>query len=210
MLTLPDNPVITFIAPMYHNRPMIAYSLLEQTYCNWRLLLIHDGPMDYEFKEGRDWQDRRIKFIVTKKHSGSKWGHPLRQLGLDYLAGRAMDEQLGDLVFQETTHVVISNADNYHVPGFCEYMLKPFADDRTALTYCTQFAHNHQDWRIIPVEFMLGRIDCCCVVVEKELAIEVGWRSMEEASDWTYIQDCISKIKNHNYVPVTGCLVVHN
>ena len=35
---------ILFIATIYETYPIIVPALLEQTYKNWELMLVHDGP----------------------------------------------------------------------------------------------------------------------------------------------------------------------
>lgn len=202
--TKPDGePIVTFIGICYEQVPILAWSLLAQTYPNWRLYLYHDGPASHgEFSLRllpRDW---RIQYKVRTVNSGNRWGHPLRT--------EAIQQIKEGKLFPETTHVVVTNADNYYVPGFCERMLRPFKNDPiTIATYSQLLGHNYQDWRLIETQFMLGHCDPCAFMFRKEAACRFGWEGAEETSDWNYVEK-IYKTYKHRFRKIDGCLVIHN
>ena len=187
---------VTFICTIFNSYPQIISSLLLQTHKNWELILIHDGPSENGMRSYIP-EDSRIKYIETDTRAGN-WGHSLRQLAL-----REMD--LGD-------YVVITNADNYYVPVYTEYMLRGFNKSHTAVaTYCDAMVHSYKAWQVIPVKFERGFIDCGGVMVKKEVACEVGWRDTEtHSSDWTYFSDIAARYSPKNFIPVKGCLFIHN
>ena len=125
--TSPEKKV-TFICPIYNQRPLLAYALLEQTNPNWELWLIHDGPGKVDAP-----QDERIKVIVTPERRNN-WGHSYRSEYLQQVT---------------TDYVCITNADNYIVPVFIEYMLKGF-DQNTIGVYCAEMVHSYKAWQTIP------------------------------------------------------------
>lgn len=189
---------VTVICTIFETYPQIISSLILQTHQDWELFLIHDGPCKM-YKEIRAMADTdpRIKFIQTKIRK-EHWGHPLRKMALDTYS-------LGEFV-------VITNADNYYVPTFMEYMIKGFKKSHTAVaTYCEKMIHSYRAWDIINCRLELGYIDCGGVMVRSEIAREVGWRSLtEHSADWTYFNDIATKYTWRNFIQVKGSLFVHN
>lgn len=192
-----DPDTVVFICPIYRNYPQIISSLLLQTHRNWRLLLIHDGP---DTEHVRRWvpADERITFLETPKHGG-KWGHYIRQVALQHY------RSLGDFV-------VITNPDNYHVPVYCEYMLRGFQEKETAVAvYCSEMVHSYKAWRVIPCRLEQGYLDSAGVMVRSWPAAEVGWQDItSHSADWTYFSDLINQYGPHRFRKVTGCLLIHN
>lgn len=200
------NDKIVFICTIYEQYPQIIASLMCQTYPHWELLLIHDGPGSDDAKymeaynENMQRQDARIKFIETPERK-QNYGHPIRQWALNHLDG-----------LTDASYVVITNADNYYVPIFCEKMLTGFKKYYTAVaTYCDQMVHSYKGWQTILVKFQKGYIDCGGVMVKREIACEVGWRDIEgHSADWTYFSDIAARYNLKSFIPVKGCLLVHN
>lgn len=195
---------VVFICPIFNMYPQIISSLLCQTHKNWELLLIHNGPCDNNLKQVvSNYKDKRVKFIEYQENTGS-WGHKLRNWALEELRENRLSEN--------AAYVVITNADNYHAPVFTEYLIRGFKRSHTAVaTYCDSMVHNYKDWQVIPVKFEKGYIDCAGVMVKKEIATEVGWRDTDShSSDWTYFSDIASRYSPRNFIPVRGCLLMHN
>lgn len=199
----PPGDKIVFICPVFDAYPEIISSLICQTHTNWQLLLICDNPdHDAIEKTVKAVNDPRVVYI--HKERVAKWGHPLRQWALNELKENAL--------IKDAAYVVITNADNYHVPSFCEKMLAGFYKDSKAVaTYCTQMVHNYVDWRVMQCSLKKGFIDCAGVMVKKEAACEVGWNDVDSHSaDWFYFNDIIKKYGLPSFKPVPGCLLIHN
>lgn len=192
----PKGDKVTFICTIYNTYPQIISSLILQTHKNWELILIHDGPNDNNLKSLIP-DDDRIKYIETEERKGN-YGHHLRQWALKEL-------ELGDFV-------AITNADNYYVPTFAEYMVKGFSKSHTAVaTYCTETVHSYKAWQVLPAKLERGFLDCGAVVIKSNIAKEVGWRDIHEHSaDWTFFSDIAAKYSWRNFLPVKGTLFVHN
>jgi len=195
-----EDSKVTFICTIYQSFPQIISSLLMQTYKNWELLLLHDGPNDTGLKEiVENYNDKRVIYIESEVRKNN-FGHHLRDWALEEIkAGKLND----------TDYIVITNADNYHVPVYCEYMLKGFKSG-TVATYCSDMVHSYQAWKIIPVELKRGFVDCAGVMVKKDAACSVGWKDMSHSSDWTYFNKLMNKYGKNNFAKVTGCLLTHN
>jgi len=196
-ITNPKDKVL-FICPVYNTYPEILSSLLCQTHQNWELRLIHDGPNTTGLKELIDTiNDKRITYIENKERFAN-WGHKIRQ------------DELKRLNESDADFVVVTNADNHHVPTYCEYMLKGF-DSKYVAVYCSDMVHSYKAWQVIPCKLQLGYLDCAGVMVRKEVAQEIGWRDIvSHSSDWGYFSDIIKKYGAHKFQVVKGCLLIHN
>lgn len=190
---------VAFICPAYNSYPQIISSLICQTHKDWELFILHDGPNTTGLKELIT--DPRIHYQETPERTGN-WGHHLRQWALKNLKELCPDAD----------YVVITNADNYHVPVYTEYLVKALENNPTAVAaYCSDMVHNYKAWQIIPCRLQLGFIDCGGVMVKKEVACQVGWRDIEShSSDWTYFSDIIEKYGAARWTKVAGCLLIHN
>lgn len=188
---------VVFICPIFKSYPQIISSLLMQTHANWRLILIHDGP---DTENVAQWvpADPRIVFFESPKHGGC-WGHYIRQVGIKQFSSQ------GDFV-------VVTNPDNYHVPVYCEYMLRGFRQRETAVAvYCSEMVHSYRAWRVIPCRLEQGYLDCAGVMVRSWAALQVGWREItEHSADWTYFSDLIARYGPHRFHKVDGVLLIHN
>lgn len=189
---------IAFICPIYNSHPVIVASLIAQTHPDWHLFLLHDGPSDMDIRGIVEaMKDPRITYIETETRQGN-WGHGYRQ---EYL------EKLKDSDFD---FITITNGDNYHMPTYCEYMLKGFTNGQVA-SYCSHMVHSYTAWKIIDCKLQQGYVDCAGVMVRKDVACEIGWRDINShSSDWVYFEDIIKKYGVAKFAKVTGCLLSHN
>lgn len=193
-----SNAKIAFICPVYNSYPEIISSLINQTHTKWELHLVHDGPNSTGLRKLVETiNDPRIIYTETENRSG-KWGHMLRRDWLEKLKGSDAD------------YICITNADNFHVPTYCEYMLKGFTNGQVA-TYCAQMSHSYIGWKIIDCKLQLGHIDCAGVLVRADVATDVGWTDIEgHSSDWTYFKAIMDKYGKEKFTKVDGMLLVHN
>lgn len=189
---------VAFICPIFNSYPEIISSLINQTHTNWHLYLIHDGPSTYDMQAIVEaTRDERITYIETEKRVGN-WGHMLRQ------------EWLKKLKTSDNDYIVITNADNFHAPTYCEYMLKGFASGHVAV-YCSHMIHSYIGWNIINCRLQRGYVDCAGVMIRKDVACEVGWNNTDaHSADWLYFQDIINKYGANKFGMVKGCLLSHN
>lgn len=189
---------VAFICPIYNSHPQIISSLINQTHSNWELHLIHDGPNSTELRKLVETiNDHRILYTETEARVG-KWGHLYRQQWLQKLKGTNVD------------YICVTNADNFHAPTYCEYMLKGFTNGQVA-TYCAQMSHSYIGWKIIDCRLHLGYLDSAGVLVRADVATEIGWPDTEgHSSDWTYFKAIIDKYGSDKFAKVDGMLLVHN
>lgn len=188
---------VTVICPIYNGYPEIIGSMLNQTHKNWTLKLVHDGPNSTGIREFVAMiNDPRIEYSETAVHQG-KWGHYIRANEIHALSN--------------TDFVVVTNADNHHVPIYLERMLIGFNLPNTVATYCSDMIHSYVGWVVIPCSLNRGYVDCAGVMVRAEIAKEIGWQDTENhSSDWTYFEGIIKKYGAEKFRKVIGVLLIHN
>ncbi len=211
------KPKVAIVCPAFERFPEIISAMVCQTYRDWELLLIHNGPESgYIKKILTAINDDRIKFIETETNTGT-WGHVNRKWALDEIkAGR---------MAKDAEYVLITNDDNYHVPGALDLYLRTFAEKpHVVAVYCGGIVHNYwavdparggnrgTGWESRKTDLRKGDIDCAAVMVRKDVACQVGWQQPEiEASDWTYFSNILNLYPADKYwAKVEGNLLVHN
>jgi hypothetical protein len=193
----PSSDKVTVICPIYNSYPFIISSMIAQTHQNWELLLVHDGPNENGLsKIVKSIGDNRIKYSETDKRSGN-WGHKIRSEEIQKLPTNGF--------------VLITNADNYHVPAYMEKMLSGFTSDYIKATYCSKMVHSYIQWGTIDCQLKRGYIDCAGVLIRNEVAKRVGWNDIESHSaDWFFFNEIARKYGQSSFNRVEGCLLIHN
>ena len=186
-------PRVHIIAPYYQTYPILCDSLRLQTHQDWTLDLIHDGLPLPSF-QGEWNRDPRIVVRATPARHND-FGHSLRADGLTKLAQQNPRAEF----------VVVSNHDNYYVPGFLAMMLSHMGNHQGV--YCDA-VYNGLKWGVLAAELRLACIDCGCVMVRSQWAIEAGWRSRRHAGDWDWINDMLQRTQD--FVRLPRPLFVHN
>lgn len=189
---------VLVIAPIYNYYPILLHALELQSHGDWQLLLIHDGPNRTGLKALlKRIADPRVRYCETPVRFDD-WGHSLRAFMLDEIK---REQVPGD-------YIVITNADNYYVPTFLEYTLRAFSPGIVAV-YCSM-VHNHYDWTLIDTALVRKKIDCGCLVVTREAALSVGWRSRLYHADWIYVEDLVCRFGASRFQKIENVLFVHN
>lgn len=190
------NPLVSIIVPVYDHYPVVVTSLLLQTYQNFEIIVVHDGPIPEDFKKIiTGFDSSKIRLLNTSKRFDD-WGHTPRSFGL-----RQVNEK--------SKFVVFTGADNYYVPKFLELMLAAFTNDQTTAAYCN-LLHNYWDWTLINTKLVMGSIDCGCVMVRTEIAQEIGWKHRKHIADWLFMDELIKRKGKRTVTKVQKILFVHN
>ena len=187
-----------FIAPWYSDYyPVLPASLLNQSHQDWKLLMIHDGPVHKE-ENIPTIKDARVQILYTQSRAND-YGHSLRAL--------VVNEFLDSLIPPEPGDVIIhTNADNYYLPHFCERMAPP---SWKKATYCDML-HSHWRWAHKVADLNIAKIDCGCVVAERELAVKAGWPTRRWEADWDWIQAMIDIESRDAFMHIEETLFIHN
>jgi hypothetical protein len=200
-LTSRGNQIL-FICLIFNSYPGIISSLLLQSHPNWRLWLIHDGPNSTGLARiVENVNDKRITYLETKDRIGN-WGHEWRRWALDEIKAKR--------AFPDCDYIVVTNADNYYTPVFCQMMLGGI-DENVLATYCSQMVHSYTGWSVINCKMERGHIDAGNVMIRSDVACDVGWRKPKmHSADWFYFNDIMTKYGRDKFAMVPGCLFVHN
>lgn len=189
---------VVFVSPIYNSFPLLAVSLKDQTYENWELLLVHDGPSDELPEVARSIieGDSRIRMIETEERAND-WGQTPRIRGLEELAKN-----------READFVVVTGSDNFHAPGYTEKMLEHF-DEGICVTYC-DMVHEYYKWRNFETRLEYSFIDCGCVMARVETALAAGMNDTSYQGDWRYVADLIGQCGTKAFRKVKATLYIHN
>ena len=204
---------VIIISPAHVRYPIIVSSMINQTYKNWELHLVHSGraPADYP-----RFNDPRIKFYEVADRKN--YGHPTR---VEWLNKIRSGEIQGD-------YVLVTNDDNFHVPHFLEKLIKPLEINKMLVgSYCSAMVHNYKGdgteifdpeighvidgYGVMDIKPERGYIDCACAVVRAKQAADAGWPSTAHSSDWDYLNIIAQRSGGWNkFKLVFGTLLTHN
>ena len=62
----------------------------------------------------------------------------------------------------------------------------------------------------MPPDLRHTRVDCGCLLVRREAALAVGWKSREHAADWVYVAELIARYGGDRIRLIENVLFVHN
>ena len=205
---------VIVIAPAYLRYPVLVSSMIAQTYHNWELHLVHDGPAPNDYPR---FADPRVVF-TEEPGPRKNYGHPIREQYLQKIKSGKLSG----------AYVVVTNDDNYHAPFYLEKLVKALDEHPDAPgAYCSGMVHNYagfpgqapepgkqnveNGYNIIQVKPQRGFIDCAAVMVRAKYAGQYGWPDYSHSSDWTYL----NRIAVHTggwqrFRVAPGVLLTHN
>ena len=196
-----NNPLISFIIPHYNDCAVVIPSLYAQTYKNFEIILVHDGPtegtQDAQIINGYMY-DPRLKLHEIPGPNGD-WGHEARAYGLEHI------DHASELI-------VFGGSDNYYVPTFLEEMVKPFQNEKVQATICNCI-HNIRHYEfIMECKIQYSLIDCGNFMTRTKNAQEVGWKKRDYNADWWYINEIQQKYCKgpESVKKINKILFVHN
>lgn len=177
---------------------------LCQTYQDWELWIVHDGPNE-EVKEWVDaYKEKRVLYKNSKERHGN-YGHNNRR---DFCK------------LVETPYVHITNADNQYMPLFLEILMREIKE-RNLDMILTWIAHNYPGvqpenrepeipYNILRPHPSINRTDFCNFIVKTDLVNKTGWNHIEfTGQDGMLAQEIVAwHIAKWWVYP--GILAVHN
>jgi glycosyltransferase involved in cell wall biosynthesis len=170
----------------YDKIAVLVHSFMCQTYCDFRLVVIHDGH-DAEMQELlaalKKRYPARLDYFFTENRFNDH-GHSLRAIAIEQC---------------NSEFIMITNDDNYYVPVFLEKMFEKIDGERLEFVLC-DMVHNY-DWRprggkdsynAFITEPRKDRVDIGCFIVKTAVAKEVGFRDRSFAADGTFVDDIMA------------------
>lgn len=175
-------------------------SVRAQTYTNWRLHLVHDGPLSAEVGQKAVIEltrDARVVWAATPERRGH-FGHPHRQATLEALT-------------KTCAWVGLNNGDNYLAPVFLEWLLATALAAPAGgcdLVHC-DMVRSHKGWKPFPTRPRRGQLDLGAFLVRSALAKQVKFDNFGFAGDGDWINRLMSR-PAVRVRRVPAVLMVHN
>jgi hypothetical protein len=171
----------------------LYYAILAQTYPNWKLLFVHDGP--YSGPGVPQFSDPRVEWVETPARL-AKFGHPYRQMASERLQAAGCQ------------WIGMTNQDNYYVPVYFEWMLAAAIAKQVPFVYC-DMVHSHKKWKPLITKPTRGAIDLGAFLARSDLVAKVKFDQTGFAADGDFVQRLVQAAKNRvEKVPAT--IFLHN
>ena len=204
-----DPPIFEVISVAYQRYgelEIFVLSWINQSFKNWKLRVIHDGP-DEQFLETMTRLAERsagqIEFECTT-HRYNDYGHSLRECGLRSATG---------------DYVLLTNADNYYVPQTVRF-LTGAAQHSNADVLLFDMVHSHTapggrdlpPYSFFETDYKRFALDIGCAAVRLKLASRAGFRDKTHDGDATYFEDiAIAKSPEALHIwKIPQVFLVHN
>jgi hypothetical protein len=153
-------------------------SLAEQTFKNFEVVFLHDGPRTRNVEEDLDLESLNLDITHVSTHERfNLWGHPQRHLGVQIAKG---------------DYIIHFNCDNYLEPFALEKLDELFTSrpDLDAIVFSIRW--NGGYFPGVPVH--TGNIDCLQMCASRKVWKEIGgWYRYDGCSDGHIYQDIASK-----------------
>lgn len=196
---VPGNPKVTSVIASYR-RPRQLLScvscLMAQTYKNYELIVVHDGPDETgvirELVAGLRRIDDRVHYYEMDENKAD-WGNSSKEYGSKLATG--------DFIHH-------SNDDNYYAPVFYEAMLHALQTTQTGIAYCNMI-HSHFAYAPFDTQPRRAYIDGGGWIAKADLVKNTPWpedRKQSEA-DGIFFEGMTRKAAQ---VKVPGFLFTHN
>jgi len=192
----------SFVIPCWeqtHLLKCLLQSIVCQTYNNWEVILVHDGP-NPEHKENllEYLQDPRFKYYSTGQRYGY-WGHYGREYGTNLSTG---------------DWIIHTNDDNYFTPNLLEEITSVLNPEINFVywemilgKYSNLHSHNQKDWGHFIPRIQHSYIDWGQFATKSEVIKKYQINKHEAAADGTLVEDMKHEL---NPTFIDKCLFVHN
>lgn len=177
----------------YRNIHVLLNSFLCQTFENWKLIVIHDGPDETMERIVGEYQrrDARIRYQQTDRRYND-YGYSLRQIGLDQA---------------DADFIMFTNDDNYYAPKFLQYMFEAIRRDDLDLVLCNMI-HSHKrpgkykqdDYHLFESYPKRKYIDIGNFIVRTRLAQSVGFQDKGYTADGDFIDRLVACCNVENLI----------
>ena len=180
---------------------VLVYSLMCQTYRDFRLVVIHDGEdveMQALLTRLKATYPERFDFLFTEKRFND-YGHSLRQMAIEQC---------------QSEFILLTNDDNYYAPPFLEHMFNKIDSDGLDVVLCDMIhnydIHGKPSYNALITQPKRLFVDIGCFIARTKLAKQVGFRDKTHNGDATYFEDLVAANRNIKIGKVDKVLFVHN
>ena len=206
----PENmhrPLFTIVAVTYQNIPALCVFLQAfncQTCRDFCMHILHDGihpETERTIDRMKPHLNYHLELTVTKERYND-WGHSLRSLALPHI---------------DTEFIVFTNADNYYIPRFVEYVAAAISRYGLDLVYWDMI-HSHpfpggrtlHDYSLFKTRPSIRNIDIGAFAVRSSIAKRVGFTHASYDADGLFLQDLLATTEIRRIGYIDKVLLVHN
>jgi hypothetical protein len=172
--------------------------LQAQTYQNWKVLIIHDGPYIRNDLVPIDmllpWSsEAKVQFLQTPERKGDS-GHHWRIWGAQQTRGN---------------YIGFANDDGWYAPVYLEALLHELTVNGARFAFC-DFVRSHKLWQPHCCFPMAGSIDIGNWIAEAELVKTTPWVNFGFRGDGIFVEEMLKRIPGDKVRKVSHTLFVHN
>ena len=166
-------------------------SILDQTYKDYELLVIHDGPKEIPYEDEFNFSQfgDRVKFLNTPERMNN-WGHSSRDLGLRNATGEyILHFNIDNYLYKDCLSILAQKIDKENVPVII-FTIKHFGHFQGRGEY---------PWTGLPPVW--GRIDALQLVAKLSVWESIGyWHDLRKDSDGYLYEEITSKY-TYDHIP---------
>lgn len=173
-------------------------SMNAQTFKDWELLIYHDGPL----LRSSEYSD----LIDCTKERANKWGHNLRQLGIDAAKGEFIIHTNTDNLYYSNVLEELDQQIKSHPCKVYIGLVKMMGMNSNAERIWYDNPRDYSKYSILVGFPRFGTIDLMNLIAHRDIWKRYGWYSTNECSDGIiYEKMC----KENEYYPVNIVLGEH-
>lgn len=194
--SIPNKPLLTMVVAAY-NRPrsivLTLASFYTQTYQNFEVLVVHDGPGDGTVKNSVEmFNDSRFQYLELPENMGHP-GNYCKEFGEKMAKG---------------DYIGHSNDDNYYCPVYFEWMLSEIVNRNVGFAYCNMI-HSAFQYQALTTQPAPCYIDGGGWIAAKDVIDQTPWPKdmRSDTTDGHYAQ-ALAHVRGSVKIP--GFLFTHN
>jgi len=203
-----ENPSFGFSVASYLNDEpnrinklyCLVYSFMAQSYDNWKINIVHDGPILDQNTKDKYYELQKISAKIKCFESEKRlnhWGHEYRR---EY----ALKTECDILGF--------TNDDNYYTPNCLLFLKESVEDNDIVICQCLhRIASNRKTYKVLKPtkpKPLFKTIDLCCYFIKKSIVEKETWNSFKHSADFHYIDKVFSLDKKVLFIE--NPIIIHN
>jgi len=174
----------------------LLYAFRAQTFRDWEVVVVHDGPGDEELDAVKRLlpPDERFRFYSTPTWAG-RWGHPNREWGLSLTTGSLIG---------------LANDDGWYAPVYLEQMVRIF-NAGADYVYCNML-HNARAYQVLDSNLKINEIDMGNWMSRRAFVLAAPWRDFSYTGDGVFAIDVATAVygAGGHIEKLTDVLFAHN
>lgn len=170
-------------------------SLAQQTFTNFEVILLHDGPRSSNVITDLGLEDTKLDITYISTHERfNLWGHPQRHIGVQAAKGE---------------YIIHFNCDNFLEPFALELLNKVITEQGNVDAVVFAIRWNGRYFKGLPVQ--PGHIDCLQMCASTKVWREIGgWHRYDGCSDGFIYEEIAAKYPVYHLDTILGDNYISN